>query len=79
MDCPVCAEVGIEPDHPDYPDPVLGDDYHGQFDPAHPEEVDAAMARWEAENREEAWPSEQQVIDWNEHNAMVDGADGGDY
>jgi hypothetical protein len=35
--CPVCAEAGIyEFTHPPYPDPVIGDDWHGQYDPADP-------------------------------------------
>lgn len=39
MHCSVCEELGIESDHPEYPNPELGDDYHGQYDPEHPEDV----------------------------------------
>jgi hypothetical protein len=38
-DCPVCKELGIEPDHAPYAGPRLGDDFHGQYDPEHPEDV----------------------------------------
>jgi hypothetical protein len=36
-ECPVCAALGIEHDHVLYDNPELGDQYHGQYDPAHPE------------------------------------------
>lgn len=32
--CPVCFDLGVEPGHPPYPSPALGDDHHGQYDPA---------------------------------------------
>src|SRR6185437_10509575 len=41
--CPVCAELGLEPDHPDYPEPAPGDTWHGQYDPEHPEQIDRAL------------------------------------
>jgi len=39
MTCPICADLAVagkEQDHPDYPDPQVGDLYHGQFNPDDP-------------------------------------------
>lgn len=39
MNCPICTDLNIEPDHPNYPNPELGDDWHGQYNPECPEEI----------------------------------------
>lgn len=36
MTCPICAslaDAGLVQDHPDYENPEMGDQYHGQYDP----------------------------------------------
>lgn len=48
MTCPICAEALMEQDHPDYPNPQAGDQWHGQYDPEHPE----LAYRWEWEDEQ---------------------------
>jgi hypothetical protein len=33
MSCPIFDDLVIEQNHPDYPDPQMGDEWHGQYDP----------------------------------------------
>lgn len=42
--CPVCDPLGMgPPDHPCYPNPKLGDEWHGQYDPDNPQELYNAL------------------------------------
>jgi hypothetical protein len=43
--CEVCDVLGIDPDHKQYDNPQMGDEFHGQYDPEHPEELDAYAQR----------------------------------
>jgi hypothetical protein len=39
VNCSVCAEVGVEPNHPERANPELRDHWHGQYDPADPSDL----------------------------------------
>lgn len=43
--CPVCEQMDAPTDHDYYDNPQEGDQFHGQYDPEHPEEIDKALAQ----------------------------------
>ena len=49
--CAICSAVGKPVDHPLYDNPQVGDQFHGQYDPDHPERIDAALAGGNVEPR----------------------------
>jgi hypothetical protein len=44
-ECPICESMGAPTDHEPYDDPKVGDQFHGQYDPEHPEEIYAYAER----------------------------------